>query len=133
MEPMTKTCLLLHAHVARSLGTLLFCTLPFTAEAACPLRPAGAPADVRFGTAVALPGDLNGDGAPDFAVGAAAEDANGDNVPGRVAVYFGGPGADDVPDLVLNGQANGDRFGFAVAGPGDLNGDGFADLAVGAY
>jgi len=102
-------------------------------EASCPLVATGEASDAGFGTAVVIPGDLNGDGNIDFACGATTFDGGGEAIPGRVAVFFGGPGADATPDLYLTGQALGDRFGYVLAGAGDLNFDGHADLVVGAY
>ena len=52
---------------------------------------------------------------------------------GRAYVYYGGPGADAVADLTLTGEAAGDLFGYSVSGAGDVNGDGYADVIVGAY
>jgi hypothetical protein len=74
---------------------------------------------------------LNGDGFADLIVGALLTDAGGADA-GRAYVYYGGPGADTTPDLTLTGAAAGDNFGASVASAGDLNGDGFADLIVGA-
>ena len=85
-----------------------------------------------MGIASAYVGDFNGDGYEDLAVGAFANDTGGNDA-GAAYVFFGGPGADNVPDLTLVGQAADDRFGRAISGVGDLNGDGYDDLAVGAY
>ena len=85
----------------------------------------------NFGLAVALVGDVNRDGADDLLVGAERNDGSGTNA-GRAYLYLGGPGADTVADLILPGEATGDQFGCAVAGPGDLNGDGYDDFLVGA-
>jgi len=86
----------------------------------------------RFGISVASAGDVNGDGFADVIVGAWANDAGGADA-GRAYVYFGGPAADATPDLALTGAAANDSFGYSVASAGDVNGDGFADLLVGAY
>ncbi len=51
---------------------------------------------------------------------------------GRVSIYFGGPGFAGLPSLTLEGQSSGDLFGAAVADVGDVNGDGYNDLGVGA-
>ena len=77
-------------------------------------------------------GDVNGDGYADVIVGAHFNDAGGSNA-GRAYVYYGGPAADAVADLILTGAAAGDLFGYSVGTAGDGNGDGFADVIVGAY
>ena len=76
-------------------------------------------------------GDLNGDGFDDWMISALLSDAGGYDA-GRVYVYWGGPQADARPDLVLTGETAGDCFGATVAKAGDVNGDGFVDLLVGA-
>jgi hypothetical protein len=89
-----------------------------------------APGD-QFATTVAGAGDVNGDGYDDVIVGAIKNDAGGGDA-GRAYVYFGGAVPDTVPDLVLTGDSPADEFGTSVDGGGDWNGDGYADLLVGA-
>lgn len=92
------------------------------------------------GFAVAGAGDVDGDGLSDILVGAYGHDSAGDSA-GRAYVVFGK--ADPVPVLLtdvavgqggraFDGAAAYDRAGFAVSGAGDVDGDGFADLVVGA-
>ena len=90
-----------------------------------------APGDA-FGVCVASAGDMNQDGYADVIVGAYQNDARGANA-GRAYVFFGGPKPHEQPDLILNGSAAGDAFGYAVASAGDVNKDGFSDVIVGAY
>ena len=52
---------------------------------------------------------------------------------GRAYIYNGGASVDSAPDLTLTGEENSDWFGTAVAGAGDVDGDGYYDLLVGAY
>jgi len=85
-----------------------------------------------MGGDVSFVGDLNGDGWQDFAIGDQRNDSNGHTDNGRVLVFFGGVGLDSTPDLVMDGAADGDEFGFQVAPAGDVNNDGKDDLVVGA-
>jgi len=97
-----------------------------------------APGD-RFGEAVVSLGDLNGDSFADFGVTApgagkiyvflGGEDNNEDSTRGALPT---GQTASQVAALIVVGEAPGDGFGAALAGAGDLNADGGADLAVSA-
>jgi hypothetical protein len=87
-----------------------------------------------FGYAVAAAGDLDGDGYDDFVVGAPRMDA-GASDEGNAYVYHGGAGAPaSAPWLALDSPENaeGGWFGWSAAGAGDVNGDGYDDLLVGA-
>ncbi len=79
----------------------------------------------QFGNSVAHAGDVNADGTPDVVVGAPA----GGRKPGRAYVYSGKDGS---VLLELTAEEAGDRFGLKVCSIGDLDGDGHADVAVGA-
>src|SRR5439155_1612578 len=124
------------------------------------IAPTGAAAGDRFGSSVSSAGDVNGDGYADVIVGAPFNDAGGADA-GRAYVYYGGPGADGVADLTLEGEgdvegggrgyvrdwaagvsagtvatlagaAASDTFGTSVSSAGDVNGDGYADVLVAA-
>ncbi|MDB4927829.1 MAG: hypothetical protein JWM10_313, partial [Myxococcaceae bacterium] len=89
---------------------------------------------------VAGAGDVNGDGYADLVLGRATADPGGRASAGTASVFYGSAtwtrsaaGIARTPDRLLEGAAAGDRFGHAVAGAGDVNGDGYADLVVGAY
>lgn len=91
------------------------------------VRAAAAPGDIDASSGSEL--DVNGDGFADLAVGAPG--ANGGR--GRVDIYYGSStGLPAMPSASLSGAAAGDGFGSAVASAGDVNGDGIADLLVGA-
>jgi hypothetical protein len=79
------------------------------------------------GYSVAIVGDVNGDGRDDVAVGAPTSRNSG-----RVFLYWGGPAVNGTPDRVLAGLRTGEFFGGAIAGTGDMNGDGFNDVYAGA-
>ncbi|MBK9387579.1 MAG: FG-GAP repeat protein [Planctomycetes bacterium] len=77
-----------------------------------------------FGTSVAPVGDVNGDGRLDFLVGAPREFGAG------TARLLSGIGGAELQRFT--GSNIDDRFGHAVAGAGDVDGDGVPDIVVGA-
>ncbi len=93
---------------------------------------AGDQVAAAFGGAVATAGDVDGDGYADLIVGAAGYD-NGQLDEGRAYVYVGSEaGLHPMPEWVVESDLVGAAFGFAVATAGDVNGDGYSDLIVGA-
>ncbi|HGY89798.1 MAG TPA: hypothetical protein ENK43_01360 [Planctomycetes bacterium] len=81
----------------------------------------------HFGGRVSLPGDMDGDGYGDFAVGSSVADVNGTDS-GLVVLYSG---IDGHVLATLLGDT-GDAFGRDLRGVGDVDRDGRADLAIGA-
>jgi hypothetical protein len=87
---------------------------------------------VSLGSAFGAAGDVNGDGFGDFVVGYAGASDHGYSA-GRADVFLGsasGPGA--TPSWAVLGAQAGESLGGSVAGAGDVNGDGYADVLVGA-
>ena len=52
---------------------------------------------------------------------------------GRAYIYFGGSNMNSTADVIMTGEAAGDWFGISVSTAGDVNGDGFSDMIVGAW
>ena len=92
-------------------------------------RFAGAAPGDGFGSAVASAGDVDGDGAADVLIGAAAVDTSAGLDSGRVYVYSGD---DHALIRTVDGRAPGERFGSGVDLAGDLDDDGQLDFVVGA-
>lgn len=90
-------------------------------------------ASARFGSSVASAGDVNGDGFDDLLVGAYLFD-NGQSNEGQVQLFLGsasGPGA--TPAWTAESDQANAEMGNSVASAGDVNGDGYADIVVGAH
>ncbi len=86
---------------------------------------------VSFGQAAAGAGDLNGDGYADVIVG----DPAANIFDGRAYVYWGssaGVSATQPPLVLATAQGDAGDFGGSVSSAGDIDGDGYADLIVGA-
>ena len=82
-----------------------------------------------FGYSVAGAGDVNGDGYDDVVVGALGYSS----FTGRAYVFAGSSaGVSSTATTTLTGGATSDYFGVSVSGVGDVNGDGYDDVIVGA-
>src|SRR5262245_49497883 len=92
-----------------------------------------------FGSGLARLGDLDGDGVPDIAVGAHRDDDGGLNQGSLWILFLKSDGTVKGQQKISETQGGfrglldtDDYFGYALAGMGDLDGDGVPDLAVGA-
>jgi len=91
-----------------------------------------------FGRSVANIGDVDGDGVDDIAVGAAGDDAGGDNTGNIHIIFLNSDGTPKSTVEINSTTPNGPTlhisnfFGISIANIGDLDDDGIDDIAVGA-
>ncbi|MER2511667.1 MAG: hypothetical protein ABTQ25_04480 [Nitrosomonas ureae] len=92
-------------------------------------------------SSVSSAGDVNGDGFDDVIIGAYGA-PNGDHFGSSYVVFGKASGFDAAMNLStldgsngfrLDGETTGDNLGGSVSSAGDVNGDGFDDLIVGAW
>ncbi len=83
-----------------------------------------------YGQSICVLGDLNGDGVSEFAVGAPSSSVSAVSPQSGIVLIHSG--INGLVMAALPGGAAGDDFGMSLANVGDLDGDGVADMAVGA-
>ncbi len=89
-------------------------------------------AQSSFGASLCSAGDVDADGYPDLLIGANRYD-DPDDAEGRAVLYRGSAtGLHTTADWAAEGNLANARFGMSVSGAGDVNGDGFSDVVIGA-
>ncbi|MCA9074874.1 MAG: FG-GAP repeat protein [Planctomycetaceae bacterium] len=93
----------------------------------------------NFGVSIASLGDLNGDGLTDVAVGAHRDDTGGSTRGAVHVLFLNANGSVQSHQKIADNTGgfgsllNGVQFGYSLGALGDLDGNGVADLAVGAF
>lgn len=92
----------------------------------------GTTKDFGLGHSLAGLGDINRDGTPDFAIGTPYASSGEKDSAGVVIIEQSQNGSLNRQPFSIYGEAAGDKFGWSIAGIGDVNGDRIPDIAVGA-
>jgi hypothetical protein len=123
-----------HDEAGADAGAAYLLTGPATSFASladAPVKLMGARAGDSAGNGVAISPDVDGDGLAEALVGSPVYREGAE---GLAALWIGvEPGRHDLAEAprLFQGAVDGDYTGFAVAGPGDMDGDGLGDLLVG--
>jgi hypothetical protein len=89
----------------------------------------------QLGHSVSFAGDMNNDGYDDIIVGAPNNATTGGDKSdkcGKAYIYFGSAEMDSIADVLVEGLEPFDALGWSVSGVGDVNGDLFDDVVIGA-
>lgn len=86
-----------------------------------------------YGRSATIVGDVNNDGYDDVLVGQAAY-SNQESSEGRALLFLGSSnGLSNTSSWAAEGQQASAYFGFSISGIGDIDGDGFDDVVLGAF
>ncbi len=144
-NPLSSRSLTIHLGVPLVIFALMLSALFATAARARTLvDPDAEPSSTLFGSALAVVGDIDHDGVPDFAVGAPFQDSDfpgpfGFGRPQNVGKVFivSGRTLDVITQLndpefqMQREEKFGGQIGSSIANVGDVNGDGTSDILVG--
>jgi len=88
---------------------------------------------IHTGWSVSTAGDVNGDGYSDVIVGDWRDEIGPEISEGSAFIFHGSPaGVNTVPVTIIQGNQAGAKMGRSVSTAGDVNGDGYADVIIGA-
>ena len=110
-------------------------TSPFSASDSYDVSWVGENSSDYAGITIAALGDTDGDGLDDLLIGAYANDDGGTEAGAAYIVDDARSNGIALSGAMakLTGESTYDYAGMGVSGPGDINGDGIADVLVGAY
>ena len=138
--PVTRILLVLLVLAAGSMvaGADARAASSISLESGANVKISGAAPGDHVGSSVSRAGDVNGDGIPDVIVGADGASNNGRSASGSAWVIFGTASKTTVnlaklgnAGFRIDGPSAQANAAWGVAGPGDINGDGLADVVVG--
>jgi FG-GAP-like repeat/FG-GAP repeat len=113
-------------------GAAVFLGGPYSTNLVATNSGFGGAAGALQGACVANAGDVNGDGYTDALIGAPGA-SNGQAGEGLAYLHYGSAtGIPVAPSLTLEANVAGAQFGASVSSAGDVNGDGYADVLIGA-